>query len=70
MHSYALPPNKAYSRPMGWNFPDHPILGVLTLTSLSMVFIGIFCAYQGVAVVMQALSDKLIRYAFSIPFVK
>jgi len=55
---------------MGWNFPDHPILGVLTLTSLSMVFIGIFCAYQGVAVVMQALSDKLIRYAFSIPFVK
>jgi len=55
---------------MGWNFPDHPILGMLTLTPLSMVFIGIFCAYQGVANVMRALSDKPIRYALSIPFVK
>lgn len=55
---------------MGWNFLDHPILGALTLTPLSMVFIRIFCAYQGVASAMQALSDKLIRYAFSIPFVK
>lgn len=37
---------------------------------LPLIFIGIFCAYQGVVNAMRALSDKPIRYALSIPFVK
>jgi uncharacterized Tic20 family protein len=37
---------------------------------LPFIFIGIFCTYQGVVNAMRALSDKPIRYAFSIPFVK
>ena len=32
--------------------------------------IGIFYTYQGVVNAMQALSDKPIHYALSIPFVK
>lgn len=35
-----------------------------------LVFIGIFCAYQGVVNAMRALSDEPICYALSIPFVK
>ena len=26
---------------MGWNFPEHPLLGALILTPLSMIFLGI-----------------------------
>ena len=37
---------------------------------LPFIFIGIFCTYQGVVNAMRALSDKPIRYALSIPFVK
>ncbi|RPI70627.1 MAG: helix-turn-helix domain-containing protein [Geobacteraceae bacterium] len=37
---------------------------------LPLIFIGIFCTYQGVVNAMRALSDKPIRYALSIPFVK
>ena len=37
---------------------------------LPLIFIGIFCTYQGVINAMRALSDKPIRYALSIPFVK
>ena len=37
---------------------------------LPFIFIGIFCTYQGVVNAMQALADKPIRYALSIPFVK
>ena len=37
---------------------------------LPLILIGIFCAYQGVVNAMRALSDKPIRYALSIPFVK
>ncbi|NJD60966.1 MAG: DUF4870 domain-containing protein, partial [Anaerolineae bacterium] len=35
-----------------------------------LIIIGIFCTYQGVVNAMRALSDKPIRYALSIPFVK
>ena len=37
---------------------------------LPLILIGIFCTYQGVINAMRALSDKPIRYALSIPFVK
>ncbi len=37
---------------------------------LPFIFIGVFCTYQGVVNAMRALSDKPIRYALSIPFVK
>lgn len=30
---------------MGWNFPNHPVLGALILTPLSTVFIGIFLGW-------------------------
>ncbi len=30
---------------MGWNFPEHPVLGALILTPLSLVFIGIFLGW-------------------------
>ena len=37
---------------------------------MPLVLIGIFCSYQGVVNAMRALSDKPVRYALSIPFVK
>ncbi len=43
-------------------------LGIVSI--LPFIFIGIFCLYQGVVNAMRALSDKPIRYALSIPFVK
>jgi uncharacterized Tic20 family protein len=48
-----------------------PIFILSTLcVPLPLIFIGIFCAYQGVVNAMRALSDKPIRYALSIPFVR
>ena len=40
------------------------------ISILPFLVIGIFCTYQGVVNAMRALSDKPIRYALSIPFVK
>jgi len=37
---------------------------------MPLILVGIFCTYQGVVNAMRALSDKPIRYALSIPFVK
>jgi len=37
---------------------------------MPLIFIGIFCIYQGVVNAMRMLSDRPIRYALSIPFVK
>ncbi len=37
---------------------------------LPLILIGFFCMYQGVVNAMRALSDKPVRYALSIPFVK
>jgi len=37
---------------------------------LPLITIGFFCTYQGVVNAVRALSDKPIRYALSIPFVK
>jgi uncharacterized Tic20 family protein/DNA-binding Xre family transcriptional regulator len=45
------------------------ILATLCLPA-PLILIGIFCTYQGVVNAMRALSDKPIRYALSIPFVK
>lgn len=30
---------------MGWNFPDHPILGALLLTPIDAIFIGIYMGW-------------------------
>lgn len=43
-------------------------LGIVSI--LPFIFIGIFCLYQGVVNTVRALSDRPIRYALSIPFVK
>jgi len=40
------------------------------LSILPFISIGIFCTYQGVVNAMRALSDRPIRYALSIPFMK
>ena len=37
---------------------------------LPLILIGLFCTYEGVVNAMRALSDKPIRYALSIPFMK
>ena len=48
-----------------------PIFILITIClPLPLITIGIFCTYQGVVNAMRSLSDKPIRYALSIPFVK
>jgi uncharacterized Tic20 family protein len=48
-----------------------PIFIFLTIClPIPLIAIGIFCTYQGVVNAMRALSDKLIHYPLSIPFVK
>jgi len=37
---------------------------------MPLIFIGIFCIYQGAVNAMRALADRPIHYALSIPFVK
>ena len=43
---------------------------LVLLPPLPLILLGIFCTYQGVVNAMRALSDKPIRYALTIPFVK
>jgi uncharacterized Tic20 family protein/DNA-binding XRE family transcriptional regulator len=48
-----------------------PIFMLLVMCSTTpLLLIAIFCMYQGAVNAMRALSDKPIRYALSIPFVK
>jgi len=48
-----------------------PVFIVATIClPLPLILIGFFCMYQGVVNAMRALSDKPVRYALSIPFVK
>jgi uncharacterized Tic20 family protein len=48
-----------------------PIFMLLVMcVPMPMILIGLFCTYQGVVNAMRALSDKPVRYALSIPFVK
>jgi uncharacterized Tic20 family protein len=50
---------------------DTPLFILATIClPLPLILIGIFCTYQGVVNAMRVLSDKPIRYALSIPFVK
>lgn len=52
-------------------FEGGPSILLLTLcVPAPLILIGIFCFYQGAVNAMRALSDKPIRYALSIPFVK
>jgi uncharacterized Tic20 family protein/DNA-binding Xre family transcriptional regulator len=43
---------------------------MLMCAPMPMIFIGIFCTYQGVVNATRALADKPVHYALSIPFVK
>ncbi len=43
---------------------------LMLMPPLPLILIGLFCTYQGVVNAMRALSDKPVRYALSIPFVK
>ena len=43
---------------------------LLIIAPLPLICIGIFCTYQAVVNALRALSDKPIRYAPSIPFMK
>jgi len=43
---------------------------IIVCATIPMMFIGLFCTYQGVTNAIRSLSDKPIRYALSIPFVK
>ena len=51
---------------------DTGILGNIftMLPPVPILFIAIFTGYQGVVNAFRALSDKPVRYALSIPFVK
>ena len=54
------------------NAMEHTPIFILSTICLPLplILIGIFCSYEGVVNAMRALSDKPIRYALSIPFVK
>jgi uncharacterized Tic20 family protein/DNA-binding Xre family transcriptional regulator len=53
------------------NLQSGPGFLLLTLCApIPLVLTGIFCVYQGAVNTIRALSDKPIRYALSIPFVK
>jgi uncharacterized Tic20 family protein/DNA-binding XRE family transcriptional regulator len=43
---------------------------IIVCATMPLMFIGLFCAYQGVANAMRSLSDKPIRYPLSISFIK
>ena len=43
---------------------------IILCATMPMMFIGLFCTYQGVINAIRSLADKPIRYALSIPFVK
>lgn len=43
---------------------------IIVCATMPMIFIGLFCTYQGVTNAIRSLADKPIRYALSIPFVK
>jgi transcriptional regulator with XRE-family HTH domain len=47
-----------------------PIILATLCVPLPLIFIGIFCVYQGVVNAMRALSDRRIHYVLSIPFIK
>jgi uncharacterized Tic20 family protein len=43
---------------------------VVMCATMPLLLLFVFCAYQGVVNAIRALSDKPIRYALSIPFIK
>ena len=43
---------------------------VVLCAPMPMMFIGLFCTYQGVVNAVRALSDKSIHYPLSIPFIR
>jgi uncharacterized Tic20 family protein len=47
-----------------------PIILATLCAPLPLIFLGIFCVYQGVVNAMRTLSDRPVHYALSIPFIK
>jgi len=43
---------------------------IIICATMPMMFIGLFCTYQGVTNAIRSLTDKPIRYTLSVPFVK
>ena len=43
---------------------------MLLCAPMPMIFIGLFCTYQGVLNAARALSDRPVRYSLSIPFIR
>jgi membrane protease YdiL (CAAX protease family) len=56
---------------MGWNFPEHPVLGALILTPLSMIFLGIFLGWlylRSKSIWMPALAHAAINLTATLLF--
>jgi len=56
---------------MGWNFPEHPLLGALILTPLSMIFLGIFLGWlylRSNSIWMPALAHAAINLTATLLF--
>ena len=50
---------------------DIPVIALTLLcVPMPLIFIGIFCFYQGAVNTMRALSDKPTHYSLSIPFIR
>jgi len=50
---------------------NNPVFILLAMClPIPLIFIGIFCTYQGVINATRAMSDKPIHYPLSIPFIK
>jgi len=50
---------------------NNPVFILLAMClPIPLIFIGIYCTYQGVINAMRAMSDKPIHYPLSIPFIK
>ena len=56
---------------MGWNFPEHPLLGALILTPLSTVFLGIFLGWlylRSKSIWMPALAHAAVNLTATLLF--
>lgn len=56
---------------MGWNFPEHPLLGALILTPLSTIFLGIFLGWlylRSKSIWMPALAHAAVNLTATLLF--
>jgi len=58
---------------MGWNFPDHPVLGALVLTPISTIFLGIYLSWlylRSKSIWMPTLAHAASNLAVTLLFVE